>query len=74
VLAAVLIGLGIAVQTHPGILGDSFGSIQLYSLALIPLFGPALAQWMSATFTSEISVALTQKKKLARSLESSADS
>jgi cytochrome c biogenesis protein CcdA len=35
------------VQIHPGMLGDSFGAIQLYSLALIPLFGPGLAQWMS---------------------------
>lgn len=47
VLAAILIGLGIIAQTHPGMLGDSFGAIQLYSLALIPLFGPGLAQWMS---------------------------
>src|ERR1019366_1055064 len=46
-LAAVLVALGVAAQMHPGMLGDSFGAVQLYSLALIPLFGPGLAQWMS---------------------------
>jgi cytochrome c-type biogenesis protein len=47
ILAAVLIALGVLVQMHPGMLGDSFGPVQLYSLALIPLFGPGLARWMS---------------------------
>jgi cytochrome c-type biogenesis protein len=47
ILAAVLIALGVTVQMRPGLLGDSVGAIQLYSLALIPLFGPGLAQWMS---------------------------
>ena len=37
----------VAAQMRPGLLGDSLGSIQLYSLALIPLFGPWLARWMS---------------------------
>jgi cytochrome c-type biogenesis protein len=46
-LAAVLVALGVAAQMHPGLLGDSFGPIQMYSLALIPLFGPWLARFMS---------------------------
>ena len=46
-LAAVLIALGVATQMHPGLLGDWLSPIQCYSLALIPLFGPGLAQWMS---------------------------
>jgi len=46
-LAVVLVGLGIATQMHPGLLGDWLSPIQLYSLALIPSFGPLLAHWMS---------------------------
>jgi cytochrome c-type biogenesis protein len=46
-LAAALVALGVAAQMHPGILGDSFGAVQLYSLALIPFFGPWLARWMT---------------------------
>jgi cytochrome c-type biogenesis protein len=46
-LAVVLVALGITAQLRPGMLGDWLKPIQFYSLALIPLFGPGLAHWMS---------------------------
>ena len=46
-LAAALIALAVGMEMRPGLLGDSLHPIQMYSLALIPLFGPGLAQLMS---------------------------
>ena len=46
-LAAALVALGVATQMRPGLLGDWLSPIQCYSLALIPLLGPGLSQWMS---------------------------
>lgn len=47
VLGAILIGLGIAAQGQPGLLGDTFGAAQLYSLAVIPILGPWLTRWLN---------------------------
>lgn len=46
-ITVVLVLLGMLVKLHPGMLGDSLGQTQLYSLALIPLLGPWLSQWLN---------------------------
>jgi cytochrome c-type biogenesis protein len=46
-LTVGLVLLGMLVKIRPGMLGDSFGQTQLYSLALIPLIGPWLSQWLN---------------------------
>src|SRR5580700_3048436 len=46
-ITVILVLLGMATKIHPGLLGSAFGQAQLYSLALIPLLGPWLSQWLN---------------------------
>jgi cytochrome c-type biogenesis protein len=46
-ITVILVLLGMATKIHPGLFGSAFGQAQLYSLALIPLLGPWLSQWLN---------------------------
>jgi cytochrome c-type biogenesis protein len=47
VLGGFLVGLGLFAQVRPGVFGETFGPIQLISLAMIPLLGPGLSRWLN---------------------------
>jgi len=47
ILTVVFVVIGMLTKIRPGILGDSIGQTQMYSLALIPLLGPYLSQWLN---------------------------
>jgi cytochrome c-type biogenesis protein len=46
-LGAILVGLALFAQARPGVFGESLGSQQIVSLAIIPLVGPALSRWIN---------------------------
>jgi cytochrome c-type biogenesis protein len=47
IFTVVLVFLGMLTKIRPGIFGDFFSQPQFYSLALIPLLGPFLSQWLN---------------------------
>jgi cytochrome c-type biogenesis protein len=47
ILTVVLVAIGMLTKIRPGLLGDGIGQTQMYSLALVPLLGPYLSQWLN---------------------------